>query len=77
MERLDRARLADILLNAPGWARVGLTVPDARLRERAADTLAATIVARLNEPAPIDRDQLPLPLGGGSATRAHETGTSL
>jgi hypothetical protein len=39
--------------------------------------LAATIVARLNEPATVDRDQLPLPLGGGSATPANETGTSL
>jgi hypothetical protein len=77
MERLDRTRLADILLNAPGWARVDLTIADARLRERAADTLAATIVARLSEPATVDRDQLPLPLGGGWATSANETGTSL
>lgn len=64
MERVDRARLADILLNAPAWARVGLTVRDSRLRERAADTLAATIVERIEERPAADRDQLPLPLGG-------------
>ncbi|GAA3895072.1 hypothetical protein GCM10022276_12700 [Sphingomonas limnosediminicola] len=60
---MDRARLSSILLNAPAWVRLGLAVPDARLRERAADVLAATIVDKLDEPAVIkDRNQLPLPL---------------
>ena len=60
---MDPDRLATILLNAPAWARLGLTVRDPRLRERAADALAATIVARLDQPAnEPDRNQLPLPL---------------
>ncbi|RVT91357.1 DUF6771 family protein [Sphingomonas crocodyli] len=63
MERLTIPRLADILLNAPGWARVGLTVPNARMREQAADALAATIVDRLGlEVDERDRKTLPLPL---------------
>jgi hypothetical protein len=62
MERLSRTRIADILLNAPAWARVGLTMRDDRMRERAADTLAATIVERLDQPPASDVDQLPLPI---------------
>lgn len=61
--RMDRERLTTILLTAPAWARLGLTVPDPRLRERAADALAATIVQRIDEPVRVvDRDQLALPL---------------
>jgi hypothetical protein len=60
---MDRERLTTILLTAPTWARLGLTVPDSRLRERAADALAATIVQRMDEPVHVvDRDQLALPL---------------
>jgi len=62
MQRTDTHRIADILVNAPAWARVGLTSRDARLRERAADVLAATIVARVATPPEQDRNQLPLPL---------------
>ena len=58
MERIERDRLADILLAAPGWARVGLTMPDARLRERAADALAATIIEKLEGSPPPDANQL-------------------
>ena len=58
MERIDRDQLADILLAAPGWARFGLTMPDARLRERAADALAATIIERLEGSPPPDVNQL-------------------
>ena len=60
---MDVERLSFILFNALAWARLGLTVPDPRLRERAADALAATIVRKLDEAehAP-DRDQLALPL---------------
>ncbi|WP_419555400.1 DUF6771 family protein [Sphingomonas arenae] len=47
----------------PTWARLGLTVPDPGLRERAADALAATIVRKLEEPVTVtDRNQLNLPL---------------
>ncbi len=60
---MDRARLSSILQNAPTWVRLGLTEPDPRLREPAADALAATIVDRLDEPVRIeDRNQLVLPL---------------
>lgn len=63
MRCMDRERLATILLTVPAWARLSLTVPDPRLRERAADALAATIVQRLDEPLHVvDRDQLALPL---------------
>jgi hypothetical protein len=63
MTRLDAATLSSILIEAPAWARVGLTMPDPRMRERAADCLAATILDRLNQPAPTDPDQMALPIG--------------
>lgn len=60
---ISTERLADILLTAPGWARVGLTARDARLREQAADTLAMTIVERLAEPELVRDDrQMALPI---------------
>lgn len=62
MERIDERAVSEILLAAPGWARVGLAMPDERLRVCAADALAATINERLaKSPAP-DRNQLNLPL---------------
>lgn len=62
MERIERQALSAILLAAPGWARVGLTMPDERMRERAADTLAATIIEKLEGSPPPDVNQLSLPL---------------
>jgi hypothetical protein len=62
MKRIEQKELSAILLAAPGWARVGLTMPDARLRERAADTLAATIIEELQREAVPDVNQLRLPL---------------
>ena len=62
-QRLDTRRLSTILRDAPDWARLGLTLPDPGLRERAADALAATIVRKLADgggPVGEDRDQLPL-----------------
>jgi hypothetical protein len=60
---MERERLSLILQNAPAWVRLGLTVRDPRLRERAADALAATIMQRLDEPVHVeDRSQLALPL---------------
>lgn len=59
---MDQQRLSSIVQNAPAWVRLGLAVPDSRLREHAADALAATIVQRINEPTSADRDQLALPL---------------
>jgi len=62
MERIERLELSAILLAAPGWARVGLTMPDERMRERAADALAATIIERLDGLSSPDVNQLNLPL---------------
>ncbi|MBN8847440.1 DUF6771 family protein [Sphingomonas sp.] len=50
------------LLAAPGWARVGLTMPDLRLHEHAADTLATTIIEKLRGGGVPDINQLRLPL---------------
>jgi len=60
MDRIDLRALAAILIEAPAWAQIGLTMPDQRLRERAADCLAATIIERLAGPAQPDPDQLAL-----------------
>ena len=62
MERIERDELSAVLLAAPGWARVGLTMPDERMRKRAADTLAATIIEKLEGASPPDVNQLRLPL---------------
>lgn len=60
---MDRDRLSLILQTAPTWVRLGLTVRDSAMRERAADALAATIIDRLDEPLQVqDRNQLALPL---------------
>ncbi|WP_306439310.1 DUF6771 family protein [Novosphingobium sp. TCA1] len=55
----DPALLSEALLNAPAWARVGLTMPDERMRAKAATELANTIVERLTGyPDVPDPDQL-------------------
>lgn len=51
MERIDRQAAKEALLNlTPGWARVGLTMPDASMRERAAETIIDTLAQRLESP---------------------------
>jgi serine/threonine protein kinase HipA of HipAB toxin-antitoxin module len=47
--RIEPRRVAEILAGAPAWAKLGLIDRDMQMRERAADTLAALIVARLQE----------------------------
>lgn len=59
---MEHESLIDIILNAPAWACVGLTVPNADLRERAASELASAILAGLNPMPEPDRNQIPLPL---------------
>ena len=55
--------VAAAILSAPGWVRVGITAPDARMRVKAAETLAAHLREYAGEPLPMkDRNQLPLPL---------------
>lgn len=63
MTQPDSFSLASCLLQAPAWARVGLTAPSERLRERAAAELAETIIDALTDPAvSIDPRQMSLPL---------------
>lgn len=47
MERIDATRVAETLLAAPGWARVGLTAPKHHLRIEAAHELARAIIAEV------------------------------
>lgn len=63
MTNIDPDRVARALLNAPGWARVGLTAPTEIIREAAAQELALTIARIDGEPsvAP-DPNQLVLAL---------------
>ncbi|WP_288990682.1 DUF6771 family protein [uncultured Sphingopyxis sp.] len=44
MERMDTNRVAEAILSAPGWARVGITAPKDHLRIEAAYELARAIV---------------------------------
>ena len=62
--RIEHDLLADtLLLKSPGWARVGLTAPSARLRRDAAEELARVILDTMDQtvvsPHP---DQLGLPV---------------
>jgi hypothetical protein len=63
MERLDPTLIAEAILQAPGWARIGITAPSAYMREDAAAELARAILdhpdATAVEPA---RDQIGLAL---------------
>lgn len=47
MERIDPRLIADALLAAPGWARLGLTEPRDHLRQDAAAELARAVADRL------------------------------
>lgn len=44
MSRFDQNQMASAILNAPGWARVGITAPNSCMREDAAQELARTIL---------------------------------
>lgn len=63
MERINRAVIAEVVATqSPGWARVGLTMPDPELRRRAADAIAAVIVEVIDPEHQPDPRQLPLGL---------------
>jgi Trm5-related predicted tRNA methylase len=62
MTRIDPDRVAHALLNAPGWARVGLTAPTEIIREAAAQELALTIARIDGEATTADPNQLVLAL---------------
>jgi hypothetical protein len=55
------AALAASILSAPGWARVGINMPDPAMRERAASELARSIVEQFTS-LPHDAGQLTLGL---------------
>lgn len=63
MERLTPPTLAATILDAPAWAQLGLAVRDPRMRERAAQAVAAFVIQRLEGEEPIDDRQLALPIG--------------
>lgn len=49
MEKIDPTRVAETLLAAPGWARVGLTAPVSHLRVAAAHELARSILENVGQ----------------------------
>jgi hypothetical protein len=60
---LSQVAISSAILAAPGWARVGITMPNDRLREQAAEELARAILDRLHPAeANLDADQLMLPI---------------
>jgi len=59
----DSAALGAIILDAPAWALIGLAMRDLRLRQRAAQEIAETVLDRLDQPVPVEHpDQLLLDL---------------
>lgn len=61
MEQPRTQELAEALLAAPGWARVGLTAPRERLRNAAALELALQVQSVMNGIEPTDPRQRSLP----------------
>ena len=51
MERIDTSAVAHAILDAPGWARVGITAPSSCLREDAALELARVFADAVGAPA--------------------------
>ncbi|RYD44303.1 MAG: hypothetical protein EOP63_06530 [Sphingomonadales bacterium] len=47
MSQTVELRVAEAILSAPGWARVGITAPAPHLRDDAAHELARAILASL------------------------------
>lgn len=52
MTDLDEQHIAECILAAPGWARLGITEPRPELRAAAASELARAILARVPCPSP-------------------------
>lgn len=61
MSRFEPAQIAEALLAAPGWARLGITAPAPRLREEAALELARAVLGAREDPEH-SPDQLTLSL---------------
>lgn len=64
MDRVATSALTAAILAAPAWAHIGLTMPDSRMRERAAQEVAETVLDRLSDDLQPDAhpDQLALAL---------------
>ena len=63
MDYASPAIISAAIKSAPAFARLGLSMRDARTRERAADALASAIAERLGQSRELpDENQLPLPL---------------
>lgn len=63
MDRIDTARIAETILAAPGWARVGITAPTSNIRVEAAFELARAIIESERAGSdPANPDQLGLSL---------------
>lgn len=64
MEQIDMNRVAETILAAPGWARVGITAPAPHIRSDAAQELARAVVAAIekHDPDAKSADQPALPL---------------
>ena len=60
---MEQDRIVAALSGAPAWAKVGLTMPSEKMRERAALEIANCIIDVMERPTIVaDRDQLALPL---------------
>lgn len=57
---MERERLAQIIADAPVWARLALTSAKPELVERAADAMAALILHRMEDAGAPDSRQLGL-----------------
>ena len=55
-------KIAALIEDAPAWAKIGLTVPNERLRADAHLELARYVYTALYQPIQTDTAQLPLPL---------------
>ncbi|OJW23446.1 MAG: hypothetical protein BGO58_11730 [Sphingopyxis sp. 65-8] len=63
MEQIDLSRVAETILAAPGWARVGITAPVSHLRVAAAHELARAILEGVGQVHDVSlEDQLRLSL---------------
>lgn len=58
MPEMNPDRVADALLAAPGWARIGITAPKESMRQAAAHELALTITRLFAGDTTPDPDQL-------------------
>jgi hypothetical protein len=65
-ETITPHRIAQLITEAPGWARVGLTAPTESMRDAAAETLGRWVWEGLepSEGAEATKNQMALPLEG-------------